>query len=67
MTSSTLEKIVTIAVCAFAASVLVATPWPDVDELLGITPAASTRYQPCYSLPKTHPDCSAIHGTRPQP
>jgi len=67
MPSSTLEKIATIAVFVFAASVLVATPWPDVDELLGIDPAISNRYKACLSLPKPHPDCPAIHGTRPQP
>jgi hypothetical protein len=62
MNSSLIEKLGVVMVLGFSATVLIVTPWPSADQLLGID---ST--QACSLLPKPHPDCPATNGTRPLP
>lgn len=59
MTSHPLEKAAAVATLALSACILLMTPWPDIDRLLGISSE-----QACRSLPKPHPDCSAINGAK---
>lgn len=62
MNSSLIEKLGTALVLGFSITVLIVTPWPSTDQLLGIDPAKA-----CSLLPKPHPDCPATNGTRPLP
>lgn len=61
MTDSPIEKAAAIAVLLFCAGVLLITPWPDIDQLLGSTPA-----ELCLLLSQPHPDCPPTNG-RPEP
>lgn len=62
MNSSLIEKLGTALVLGFSITVLIVTPWPSTDQLLGIDPAKA-----CSLLPEPHPDCPATNGTRPLP
>jgi hypothetical protein len=62
MNSSLIEKLGVVMVLGFSATVLIVTPWPSTDQLLGIDPTHA-----CSLLPKPHPDCPATNGTRPLP
>jgi hypothetical protein len=61
MNSSLIEKLGVVMVLGFSATVLIVTPWPSADQLLGIDPT-----QACSLLPKPHPDCPAVNAPRPQ-
>ena len=57
MTDSPIEKAAALVVLAFCTGVLLITPWPDIDQLLGSSPAEG-----CLLLPKPHPDCPPTNG-----
>jgi hypothetical protein len=67
MNNLQLERAATLAVLVFAGGVLITTPWPSVDQLLGIDSSGVTRDKTCLALAKPLPDCPETHAARPQP